>query len=249
MLMVYYIFFDMDGVLTPQAQALVLAETIGKKKEAMRVFAGQLKKQVGLEWILSKGAQFLAGHDAGILSKAALKMQYTKGAKEAVKALKDASYQPIIVTNGFEEMARVFGKRIGIEECYGNIPAQGDGLLTGEIADGKLLTLKSKGDFVRSYLKSRGIDRESTVAVGNDENDMFMFREVGLSIAFNPSSSIKHSITNSFTHAIDGQRRDFIEFTKAVDIVILNNDMTKILPFLIPNPNKFAQKIDEATRL
>lgn len=248
-MMEYYIFFDMDGVLTPQAQALVLAETIGKKKEAMRVFAGQLRKQVGLEWILSKGAQFLEGQDASIMRKAAMKMPYTKGAKDAVKSLKDASYHPIIVTNGFEEMASVFGKRIGIEECYGNVPAQEGGKLTGIIKDGKLLTLKSKGDFVREYIKNRSIPLENTVAVGNDENDMFMFREVGLSIAFNPSSSIKHSITNSFSSAIDGKRKDFIDFTKAVDIVILNNDMGKILPFLIPSPNKFAQKIDESTRL
>ncbi len=239
----------MDGVLTPQAQALVLAETIGKKKEAMRVFAGQLRKQVGLEWILSKGVQFLAGQDVGIMRKAAMKMPYTKGAKEAIQALKDASYHPVIVTNGFEEMAQAFGKRIGIDECYGNVPSREGGVLTGEIHDGKLLTLKSKGDFVRGYLKRHGIPREATVGVGNDENDMFMFREVGLSIAFNPSTSIKHSITNSFSHAIDGQRKEFIDFTRAVDIVILNNDMGKILPFLIPRPDKFAQKIDESTRL
>ena len=245
----YYIFFDMDGVLTPQAQALVLADTIGRKKEIMRVFSGQLTKHVGLEWILSKGAQFLRGQPATILRKAAMKMAVTPHAKEAVQALRDASYHPVIVTNGFEEMASVFGKRLGIEECYGNVPEAVDGVLTGEMRDSKLLTLKSKGDFVRSYCRDRGIPRERTVAVGNDENDMFMFRETGLSIAFNPSQYIKHSITTSFSEAVDGRKKEFIEFTRVVDIVVLGNDMSKIVPFLVPHPDKFSQKIDESTRL
>jgi len=249
--MKYVIFFDMDGVLTPQAQALQLAETIGKKSQAMKVFAGQLRKQVGLEWILSKGAKFIAGQPNSVLKETAQKMLITKSAKDTISQLKEASYRPIIVTNGFEEIARDFGKRIGIDEVYGNSPEVKDGILTGELKDTKLLTLKSKGDFVRNYIKTKGIGKKSTVAVGNDENDMFMFNEVGLSIVFNPSRSIKSNITRSFSKAIEGQRRDFIKLTKIVDIVILENDLSKVLPFLVPEPRKFSDKvkIDEITKV
>jgi len=248
-MMSYVIFFDMDGVLTPQAQALELARTIGKKDKAMKVFAGQLKKQVGLEWILSKGATFLTGQPENVLRKTAQRMQMTKSVRETITQLKDASYRPVIVTNGFTEIAAAFGERIGITEAYGNSPEVVDGKLTGEISDGKLLTLKSKGDFVRNYLKDHGISRDHTVAVGNDENDLFMFKEVGLSIAFNPSKSIKQSITSSFSKAMDGQRKEFIEFTRVVDIVILNDDLSKIIPFLVPKPDKFSSQvnIDEKT--
>jgi len=249
--MKYVIFFDMDGVLTPQAQALQLAETIGKRSQAMKVFAGQLRKQVGLEWILSKGVKFITGQPQSVLKETAQKMLVTKSAKDTIQKLKDASYHPVIVTNGFEEIARDFGKRIGIEEVYGNSPEAKDGVLTGELKDKKLLTLKSKGDFVRNYIKQHGLDKKMTVAVGNDENDMFMFREVGLSIVFNPSRSIKKNIKNSFTSAMDGQKRDFLKLTKMVDIVVLGNDLSKTLPFLVPEPNKFSEnvKIDEVTKV
>ena len=42
-----------------------------------------------------------------------------------------------------------------------------------------------------------------------------------------------------------------MKFTKMVDIVILENDLSKILPFLIPEPKKFSDnvKIDEITKL
>ena len=165
--MKYFIFFDMDGVLTPQAQALQLAETIGKKSQAMKVFAGQLRKHVGLEWILSKGAKFISGQPQSVLRETAQKMLITKSVRETITQLKEASYQPVIVTNGFEEIARDFGKRIGIDEVYGNSPDMRDGILTGELRDTKLLTLKSKGDFVRNYSKEKGIVKRNTVAVGN----------------------------------------------------------------------------------
>ncbi|MBN1786341.1 MAG: HAD family phosphatase [Candidatus Methanofastidiosa archaeon] len=249
--MEYYIFFDMDGVLTPQAQALQLAETIGKRSLAMKIFAGQLRKQVGLEWILSKGVKFITGQPSSILKETAQKMLVTKSAKDTIRQLKEASYRPIIITNGFEELARFFGKRIGIEEVYGNSPEAKEGILTGNLSDTKLLTLKSKGDFVRNYLRENGIDRNRAIAVGNDENDMFMFKEVGLSIVFNPSGSIKRNITNSFSKAMDGRKKEFVKFTNMVDIVILENDLSKILPFLVPEPNKFSKnvKIDEITRI
>jgi len=249
--MKYVIFFDMDGVLTPQAQALQLAQAMGKKSQAMKVFAGQLRKQVGLEWILSKGVKFLSGQRQTILKETAQKMIITKSTKDVITQLKDADYRPIIITNGFEEMARAFGKRIGIDEVYGNAPEVKDGILTGNLSVSKLLTLKSKGDFVRDYLRRNGIDKKNTVGVGNDENDMFMFKEVGLSIVFNPSRSIKRNISSSFTKAMDGKKRDFLKLTKAVDIVVLENDMSKLLPFLVPIPNKFSKKvqIDEITRI
>lgn len=247
--MEYVIFFDMDGVLTPQAQALQLAQEMGKKKDFLRLFAGQLRKQVGLEWILSKGAQFLKGQDDGILKRTAQKMTFTPSAKPTIDALVKASYRPVIVTNGFQEMAEVFGARMGIKEAYGNAPESRDGILTGEIADGPLVTIKSKGDFVRNYLKDKGIEKSHTVAVGNDENDIFMFREVGLSIAFNPSASIKNTIKQSFSKAMDGDRREFLKLTKEVDIVVLQNDLSKILPFLVPRPDKFSKQVrmDEKT--
>jgi len=249
--MKYVVLFDMDGVLTPQAQALQLAKALGKTNEAMKVFSGQMRKQIGLEWILSRGSMFLKGQDPSILENTAKKMLITKSAKSTIEQLKEASYHPVIVTNGFEEMAQAFGKRIGITEAYGNSPEVKGGVLTGKLSDSKLLTVKSKGDFIRKYLKDKGIAKKDAVAVGNDENDMAMFQEVGLTIAFNPSRFIKSSITDSFSKAIDGKRKDFIKFTNVVDIVILNNDLSKLLPFLIPKPDKFSSnvKIDEKTQL
>ncbi|MHC1605287.1 MAG: HAD family hydrolase [Candidatus Methanofastidiosia archaeon] len=239
----YVIFFDMDGVLTPAAQALQIAEIIGKKEQVLKMFSGQLKKNVGLEWILSKGATFLAGENEAMLKEAAQKMPLTKSARRVVSELKKASYNPIIVTNGFEEVARVFGRRIGISEVYGNAPEAKDGIFTGRMKDTKLLTLKSKGDFVRKYLKEKNIAKQDSVAVGNDENDMFMFKEVGLSVVFNPSKSIKSTIAESVSKAIDGKKGDFINFTNIVDIVILDPDLAKILPFLVPKPDKFSDKV------
>ena len=99
------IFFDMDGVLTPKAHGIFLAEMIGKGDELRRIFHGTTNRRIGLEWVVREGAKLLTGVPESLLEKAGKTLHIVNGAKEAIKELKKSGYSPILITNGIEQVA------------------------------------------------------------------------------------------------------------------------------------------------
>ncbi|MEA1993837.1 MAG: HAD-IB family phosphatase [Euryarchaeota archaeon] len=229
------IFFDLDRVLTPQSHVLHIAQQIGKKKEFKRLFKGNVGGNTGLEWIVKQGVTFLEGHDPPIFKEIAKKMQIIEHGQEVVDELKRNEYHPIIITNGFYEIAKGFGEKIGIEEAYGNKAERKNGVFTGNISS-ELLTLKSKGDTVRRILKEK--EPEVSVSVGDDENDWFMFRETDFSILFNPTPTILTKI-RSFK-----KKKGTKELTKFINLIVANDDLGLILPFLVPKPDLFPKTVN-----
>ncbi len=236
------IFFDMDGVLTPTAHAIHFAEMVGKQKELKKIFSGTTNKKVGLEWVIRKGVTLFAGIPGELLEEAGKSLPVVKGALKTIQKLKEAGYQPILITNGIEQVARAFADRLHIEECYGNTLEIKDGVITGALDSTTLITLKSKGDVVRKMVAKRSLKKES-VAVGNDENDWAMFQEVGFSILFNPSPNLIERLNQCLREAEKGFKKEFIEFSKSVDVIIEQPDFELMLPFLIPEPTVFPKKV------
>lgn len=232
----------MDGVLTPKAHAIQLAEMIGKEDELKRIFSGTTNKKVGLEWVIRGGARIFADIPESTLEDAGKKLPLLKGAEEIIRELKNAEYQSILITNGIEQIAGAFACRLGIPEWYGNTLEIRNGKATGQLGSSALITLQSKGDLVRRIVARRSTVRES-VTVGNDENDWAMFKEVGFSILFNPSSNLKKRLKRCLDEAEKGFRKEFIEFCRSVDVIIEEPDLELMLPFLVPEPTLFPGKV------
>lgn len=236
------IFFDMDGVLTPTAHGIYLAEMVGKGDELKKIFSGTTNRKVGLEWVIREGARIFKDVPELMLESAGKKLPMVEGAVQTIKELEEAQYQPILITNGIEQVAGVFAQRLGITEWYGNTLEIKDGKTTGRLDSSTLLTLQSKGDLVRKTVHSRSTKKES-VTVGNDENDWAMFREVGFSILFNPSSNLKERLKKCLDEAEKGFKKEFIEFSRSVDVIIEEPDLRLLLPFLVPEPTIFPDKV------
>ncbi len=236
------IFFDMDGVLTPKAHGIFLAEMIGKGDELKKIFPGTTDRRIGLEWVVREGAKLFTDVPESLLEKAGKALPIVNGAEETIKELKKGGYNPILITNGIEQVARVFAQRLGISEWYGNTLEIKDGKSTGRLDSSQLITFQSKGDLARKLIARRSSKKES-VAVGNDENDWAMFQQVGFSILFNPSSSLKQRLKQCVDEAEKGFKQEFIEFSRSVNVIIEEPDLRLTLPFLIPEPTVFPEKV------
>jgi phosphoserine phosphatase len=235
------IFLDMDGVLTPKAHALHLAEMVDKTDELKKIFTGTTNKKIGLEWVVRKGSQIFAGIDASFLQKAGETLPMVKGAEKTVKELKKGGYEPILITNGIVQIACAFAEKVGINKYYGNTLEIKDGKITGNLDTSTLITLQSKGDVVRKVVSDT--QAEKSVAVGNDENDWAMFQEVDFSILFNPSSNLINRLEKCLKEAEKGFKKEFIEFSRSVDVIIEEPNFELILPFVIPEPTVFPDKV------
>lgn len=235
------IFLDMDGVLTPKPHAVHLAELVDKTAELKKIFTGTTNKKIGLEWVVRKGSQIFAGTSASFLQKAGETLPVVKGAQKTVSELKKGGYEPILITNGIIQIAQTFAEKVGIKTCYGNTLEIIDGKITGNLDSSTLITLQSKGDVVRKVISD--YHAEKSVAVGNDENDWAMFQEADFSILFNPSSNLKTRLEQCLKEAEKGFKREFIKFSRSVDVIIEEPNFELILPFVIPEPTVFPDKV------
>lgn len=236
------IFFDIDGVLTPTAHGIHLADMVGKGEELKKVFSGTTNRKIGLEWVVRVGARIFQGIPESVLEEAGETLPLIEGAEEVIAELKKAHYHPVVITNGIGQVAAVVARRVGIEEWYGNILEVEDGSVTGHLDTSSLITLQSKGDVVRKIVAQKS-SREESVAVGNDENDWAMFQQVGFSILFCPSSNLRKRLKRCLENAEKGAKRDFLEFCQSVDVIIEDPNLRLLLPFLIPEPTIFSKKV------
>jgi phosphoserine phosphatase len=236
----------MDEVLTPKAHHILMAEMIGKEDRLYEIpekLSSGTDKKLGLEWIVKETVELFAGVPESVLEDTGKKLPIMKGAVKTMKELKKGGYHPILITGGFEQVAGVFARRLGITEWYGNALEIKDGITTGRLHSAPLITLQSKGYLVRERLAHKSSKKKS-VAVGNDVNDWAMFQEVGFSILFNPASDLKERLKWYFDTGEKGLKKEFIEFYRSVDVVIEEPDLQLLIPFLIPEPTVSLEKSD-----
>lgn len=229
------VFFDLDGVLTPESHLTQLAKMTGREDEfrgILEKITSETSRKIELEYLAREMFSIFADVPEPILEETGKALPLMKGAIETIDELKKGGYQPILVTNGIEQVARVFSQRAGIAELYANHLEIKGGKTTGRLSSSPLLTLQSKGDLVRNLVTQKS-SRKECAAVGNDVNDYAMFQEVGISILFNPSPNLKERLAWCSNREEEGFAESFIEGTETVDVVIERPDLRLLLPILL----------------
>lgn len=113
-------------------------------------------------------------------------MPLIDGIQETIACLKANGIHTVIISGGINLAAEMLTKEFGFDDYIADeILAYDDGRLTGE---GKMnVDLRDKGINVRQYIEKYGTTMERTVSVGNSFTDIPMFKNSGMSIAFNPT--------------------------------------------------------------
>ncbi len=104
----------------------------------------------------------------------------------------------MIVSGGIDKAALLIKNEFGFDDFAADeICTNPDGTLTGE---GKLIVdLKDKGINVRDFIKKYNTTPERTVSIGNSYTDIPMFKNTGMSIAFNPTD---HYTSDAATYTV-----------------------------------------------
>lgn len=193
--------FDMDGVLTklrsswcwvhqcfdvdnePAYQAYCNGEI--DESEFMR-------RDIGL-WIAKKP-------DVTIdeITKLFQDMPLIGGIQETIACLKANGIRSVIVSGGIDKAALMIKEEFGFDDFAADeICTNPDGTLTGE---GSLVVdLRDKGINVRHFIEKYGTTPERTVSIGNSYTDIPMFKNTGMSIAFNPTD---HYTSDAATYTV-----------------------------------------------
>ncbi|MBR6911846.1 MAG: HAD-IB family phosphatase [Candidatus Methanomethylophilaceae archaeon] len=120
------------------------------------------------------------------------------GIQETIACLKANGIRSVIVSGGIDKAALMIKEEFGFDDFAADeICTNPDGTLTGE---GSLVVdLKDKGINVRHFIEKYATTPERTVSIGNSYTDIPMFKNTGMSIAFNPTD---HYTSDAATYTV-----------------------------------------------
>lgn len=115
-------------------------------------------------------------------------MPLIDGIQETIACLRANGIRSVIISGGIDLAAGMLAREFGFDDYIADeLLAHEDGRLTGE---GRMnVDLRDKGINVREYIERYGTTMERTVSVGNSFTDIPMFKNSGMSIAFNPTDT------------------------------------------------------------
>jgi phosphoserine phosphatase len=180
--------FDMDGTLTTQRSSWGWVHDVYEVDNGESYYAfcsGEIDEPEFMRRDIALWKN--ADPDVTIdkISRIFRTMPLTEGIQETVAALKSEGMRCVIVSGGIDIAAKMIADEFGFDAYIADsLETSEGGRLTGEGIMN--VDLRDKGINVREFQKKYGTDKDRTVSIGNSFTDIGMFRNSGLSIAFNP---------------------------------------------------------------
>jgi len=204
--------FDMDGVLTKLRSSWCWVHQCFEvdNEPAYQAYCNGeidesefMRRDIGL-WTAKKP-------DVKIdeIAKLFQDMPLIDGIQETIACLRDNGIRSVIVSGGIDKAAELIKNEFGFDDFAADeICTNPDGSLTGE---GRLIVdLRDKGINVRDFIKKYNTTPERTVSIGNSYTDIPMFKNTGMSIAFNPTD---HYTSDAATYTVVSENiSDVLEY-------------------------------------
>jgi phosphoserine phosphatase len=212
------VFFDMDGVLfdspgyEENSTWAILFHDLGISYENEKLKEKFLKGifSTYMEWS-EEACKVLKqyGLTRGKFMETINKRPLMNGARETINELKRRGYKTGGITGSFEALALRAKEELDLDYAIGHCRLIFDDF--GNLKDWVLLPcdFEDKKDFIMKIANDLNINCSECCYVGDGINDISIFREVGLSIAFNAT---KEEVRKSAKVAID--KKDLREILK-----------------------------------
>ncbi|MGE0015230.1 MAG: HAD family hydrolase [Candidatus Methanomethylophilaceae archaeon] len=180
--------FDMDGTLTTQRSSWGWVHNVYEvdNRESYDAFcSGEIDEPEFMRRDIALWKEADPDVTVDKIARIFRTMPLTDGIQETVATLKSEGMRCVIISGGIDIAAKMIADEFGFDAYIADsLEVCDGGHLTGEGIMN--VDLRDKGINVREFQKKYGTDRARTVSIGNSFTDIGMFRNSGLSIAFNP---------------------------------------------------------------
>jgi HAD superfamily PSPase-like hydrolase len=205
------IFIDVDGTLTTSLSAWELAHhhfakvdpTIIDKMNANTklYYQGDITYN---EWA-RLDVELWINSEYHELEQALLPPKLIPGAKEGISLLKDHGFMVVLVSGGIDILVDAVKKEVNADLSYSNRIGHKNGIIDGsliiEVGD-------SKADTLEVFSQTYNYDVSDAYAIGDNTNDIDMFKRVKYSLAINTripeviKIASHHIMTENFVDAV-----------------------------------------------
>jgi len=203
------IVFDMDGVLVDVKsswQFVHEAFCVDNGENVKQFVVGRMTYEEFMRRDIALWGRVHIDEIRRILSR----VQLMPGVAEAFVILKEACLKTALISAGVSVLAERLDAALELDYVYANrLLTDRQGLLTGE-GEGTV-GLLNKLDVLKKLAALENVSLQECAVVGDSLYDVPMFREAGLSIAFNADD-----------HSVE----------EAADVVVKRKDLREILPYL-----------------
>ncbi len=184
------VFFDLDGTLVRyrgvdfESSWGALGVAAGIPEEWRRVQEKYLPHPELYDRWLQENARLLAGKPVAPILERLLPPPYPPGVREAIAELRKRGFILGIVSSGVSLVADYVREDLGLDFAVANVLEVSDGRFTGRAI--LRVPLWEKARVVREMAGRFGIDLREVAFVGDNFNDIPVFEDVGLGIAYAP---------------------------------------------------------------
>ncbi len=201
--------FDFDSTLMDGETIDILAKDFGVWERV----SGITKKAMegGLDFFESLQARvgLLSGMSENRAKEICENLPLMEGAKECVENLKKRGIIVVCFSGGFSLATRHFSKILGLDADFSNILHAKNGVLSGQVG-GEMMFSDSKGAMLCKIQNLLGVSQTQTMAVGDGANDISMFANSAVRVAFCAKEVLK----------------------KEANVIVEKKDLVEILSYL-----------------
>jgi len=195
---------DLDGVLFAGSSAsYIIAQQVGLGDQYRALFKRMAQEEMSLRDSVIEGAKIWKGLPVDATYHYLVKvLPLTEGAAETVAELKKWGYEVGCISSGVSQFfMEPLTRRLNLDFAYSNILGSDNGAHDGTVQ--YIMGGPEKATTIWQYAQLKGYPQESIASVGNDVNDIDLFKTSAFSIAFNPTDKSVSDAASVTVHSQD----------------------------------------------
>ena len=182
--------FDFDSTLMDGETIGFFATKMGTQRQVSEITKRAMAGELDFFESLSERVALIKGMKLSDAKAIAESLPFVCGASEIIAYLKNKGIKVIVFSGGFHLATDAAQKKLGFDASFANYLHEKDGILTG-LFGGEMMFGYSKGALLAQLKSLMGLSTSEVMCVGDGANDVSMFREAGLKIAFCANEILK----------------------------------------------------------
>lgn len=182
--------FDFDSTLMDGETIEHFAKSVNKENEVAKITSMAMRGEIDFFESLQKRVALLKGTDLSFIQQTVQQLPYMPGAKDLIAYLKSKNIFTVVFSGGFYIATHYAQQILGFDISFANKLHHKYGKLTGHVG-GEMMFSDSKGIMLQKIKQIMGINQNEVMCIGDGANDISMFEESGLKIAFMAKEILK----------------------------------------------------------
>jgi phosphoserine phosphatase len=191
---------DMDSTLITIECIDEIADVLGIKDQVSAITDAAMRGDVDFRASLAQRVGLLAGVDVSTLDQVySQRLRLSPGAVRMLAVFKTVGAKTLLVSGGFTYFTDRLKKRLELDYAVSNTLDILYGSLTGRLY-GEIVDADAKAATVRKLRNTLAADGGLAVAIGDGANDLPMFDEADISIAYRAKPIVRSRATYAIDH-------------------------------------------------